>query len=90
MANYETLKSAIQQVVKTNGNKEITGALLQQSLLAMINSLGSGYQFAGVAEPKTKPGNPDQRIFYFAFKPGTYSNFDDIVVNINDIESKFA
>ena len=35
MANYATLKAAIQDVVRTNGNNEITGALLQQSLLAM-------------------------------------------------------
>ena len=35
MANYENLKSAIQQVVKTNGNNAITGALLQQSLLLL-------------------------------------------------------
>ena len=75
MANYETLKSAIQQVVKTNGNNEITGALLQQSLLAMINSLGSGYQFAGIANPKTNPGTIDQKAFYLAATAGTYENF---------------
>jgi hypothetical protein len=49
MANYETLKAAIQHVIKTNDNNEITGALLQQSLLAIINSLGIGYQFIGIA-----------------------------------------
>lgn len=80
MANYATLKAAIQQVVKTNGNNEITGALLQQSLLAMINSLGDGYQFIGVATPTTNPGTPDQKVFYIASIPGTYSNFGGIVV----------
>lgn len=75
MANYETLKTAIQQVVKTNGNNEITGALLQQSLLAMINSLGAGYQFMGVATPATNPGTLDQNAFYIAGTPGTYTNF---------------
>lgn len=75
MANYETLKTAIQQVVKTNGNNEITGALLQQSLLAMINSLGSGYQFVGVATPETNPGTPDAKVYYIASIPGTYPNF---------------
>ena len=81
MANYETLKSAIQQVIKTNGNNEITGALLQQSLLAMINSLGSGYQFAGIAVPATNPGTPDGRVFYIASKNGTYANFNSNVIN---------
>ena len=85
MANYETLKSAIQQVVKTNGNNEITGALLQQSLLAIINSLGSGFQYMGIATPKTSPGTPDQRIFYLTSTPGTYENFDSLVVEKNEI-----
>ena len=75
MANYQTLKTAIQQVVKQNGNNEITGALLQQSLLAMVNSLGSGYQFVGIAIPSTNPGTSDQRIFYIASTVGEYSNF---------------
>ena len=81
MANYATLKAAIQNVVKTNGNNEITGALLQQSLLSMITSLGAGYQFVGVATPSTNPGTPDQNVMYFAATAGTYSNFGGIVVN---------
>lgn len=75
MANYTILKNAIQQVVKQNGNNEITGALLQQSLLSMIDSLGAGYQFVGVATPSTNPGTPDQNVFYLAAEKGTYSNF---------------
>ena len=75
MANYATLKAAIQQVVKTNGNNEITGALLQQSLLAMVNSLGNGFLYAGIATPTTNPGTPDQNVFYLASTAGTYSNF---------------
>lgn len=81
MANYATLKAAIQQVVKTNGDNEITGALLQQSLIAMINSLGGYYQFAGIATPSTNPGTPDQNVMYFASTSGTYTNFGGIVVN---------
>lgn len=79
MANYATLKAAIQQVVKTNGNNEITGALLQQSLLSMINSLGAEYQFAGVATSDTNPGTPDQNVFYIAGS-GTYPNFNAFIV----------
>lgn len=79
MANYATLKAAIQQVVKTNGNNEITGALLQQSLFAMINSLGNDYQFMGIATPSTNPGTPDENVAYIA-GAGTYPNFDGAVV----------
>lgn len=85
MANYASLKAAIQEVVKTNGNKEITGALLQQSLLAMINSLGAGYQYAGIATPSTNPGTPDQNVFYLASTAGTYTNFGGIVLADGEI-----
>ena len=81
MANYNTLKSAIEAVIKTNGNNEITGALMQQSLLAMITSLGAHYQFVDVATPSTNPGTPDQNVMYFAGTAGTYTNFGGIVVN---------
>lgn len=85
MANYADLKTAVQQVIKTNGNNEITGAILQQALLSMINSLGVGYQFAGIAGSSTNPGTPDQRVFYVAFTAGTYSNFGNIVLNDGDV-----
>lgn len=85
MANYATLKAAIQQVIKTNGNEEITGALLQQSLLAMINSLGGYYQFAGIAAPSTNPGTPDQNVYYIASTAGTYSNFNGITLANGEI-----
>lgn len=79
MANYANLKSSIQQVIKTNGNEEITGALLQQSLLAIINALGAGYQFVGFADVSTSPGTPDQRVFYLG-GPGTYPNFSSAII----------
>ena len=87
MANYASLKAAIQEVIKTNGNNEITGALLQQSLLAMINALGAYYQFAGVATPGesgTNPGTPDQNILYIG-GPGVYSNFSATTVGAGQI-----
>lgn len=79
MSNYATLKATIQQVVKTNGNQEITGALLQQTLMAMINSLGIGYQYVGVANPNTNPGTPDQNVSYLC-GPGTYPNMGGLTV----------
>lgn len=85
MANYATLKAAIQSVIKQNGNNEITGALLQQSLLSMITSLGAYYQFAGLATPSTNPGTPDQNVCYLASTAGTYSNFGGIVLNSGEV-----
>lgn len=74
MANYSTLKAAIADVIKQNGNNEITGNILQQSLLAMVNSLGAYYQFVGVATPSITPGTPDQNVYYIG-GAGVYSNF---------------
>lgn len=85
MANYNNLKTAISKVIKTNGNEEITGALLQQSLLAMINALGAGYQFVGIAQPDTLPGAVDYRCFYIAAKAGTYTYFNDIEVEDGEL-----
>ena len=74
MANYAVLKAAVEEVVKTNGNEEITGANLQSTLLSIINSLGTGYQFMGVATPSTSPGTQDYNVAYIG-GAGTYANF---------------
>lgn len=80
MANYNILKSAIQSVIKANGNNEITGPILQTELLSMITTLGLGYQYIGIAQPSTDPGTPDARVMYIAYTPGTYTHFGGTVV----------
>lgn len=73
MANYSILKAAVEAVVKTNGNQEITGANMQSTLLSMIESLGAGYQFAGVATPSTTITTSDENVFYITGS-GLFSN----------------
>ena len=85
MANYNNLKTAIQDVIKANGNQEITGEIMQNALLSMINSLGAGYQFVSVATPETNPGTPDQKVFYIANGKGTYVNFGGLVVDEDEV-----
>lgn len=80
MANYEQLKSAISDVIKDNGNKEITGDVLQLSLLSIINTIGVNYTFSGIATPTTVPGTPDQNVFYLAGEPGIYPNFGAVSI----------
>lgn len=84
MANYATLKAAIQSVIKTNGNNEITGAILQSTLLSVVNSLGANYQFVGIASENTNPGTPDPNVFYIA-GAGTYANFNNTTVEDGQI-----
>lgn len=85
MSQYATLNAAIAAAIKQNGNNEITGNLLQQQLLAMVNSLGVGYQYVGIATPATNPGTPDQNVFYVASEPGTYVNFSNLIVAENEV-----
>lgn len=81
MGNYEQLKQAISDVIKTNGNQEITGAILQNALLSIISTVGSNATFAGVAVPTTNPGTPDANVFYLASQNGTYLNFGGVTLN---------
>lgn len=89
MGNYEQLKQAVSDVIKTNGNQEITGAIMQNTLLSIISTVGSNATFAGIATPETNPGTPDQNAFYLASQPGIYSNFggveltDQVIIFIN-------
>lgn len=85
MANYESLKAAIAQVIKTNGNNEITGATLQNVLFSMLNTISNGNSYLGEATPATNPGTPDNNVFYLFIKPGTYSNFGGIVQKSGEI-----
>lgn len=77
---WTNLINAIIAVIRTNGNKEITGQLLQDSLIAIINNVGSDYGFLGVAVPTTDPGDYGGDIAYFATEPGTYINLGNVVV----------
>lgn len=85
MGNYEQLKRAISNVIKTNGNQKITGEVLQNSLLSIISTIGNNATFAGVATPVTNPGTPDANIFYIASTVGTYPNFNALKIEKGEI-----
>lgn len=72
---YENLVSLINAYIKANGNNEITGPGLNNILASMVQTLGAGMTFCGVAVPTTKPVNNQRPKFYMAFTPGTYSMF---------------
>lgn len=81
---YERLKNAIKAVIKENGNEEITGPILQDVLLAIIQELGLGFQFLGIATEETVPPTDadfqdaykDSNLFYIAQKTGNYPHFN--------------
>ena len=86
MANWSTLKAAIAAIIKTNGNQEITGQLLQNVLNNIVSSVGENATFAGIATTTTNPGSPDGPVFYLATTSGVYSNFGGVEV----IEGEFG
>lgn len=115
MADFTALKTTIQTYIKQNGNEEITGDILQEVLLAMVETMGdsvindlvtdlsdevtarqnadttlgnslqaihnaidNGYVYAGIATPTGTPVSG--KVFYFAVKAGTYTNFGGLAV----------
>lgn len=80
MADWTSLKSAIAQYIKQNGEANITGDILQNVLINIVSNLGFNATFAGIAHPTTNPGSQDGPVFYFAFEDGTYVNFGGIVI----------
>ena len=83
MGNFENLRTAIAEVIRQNGNEEITGDVLQFVLLEMVSGLGAGYRFLGVCTPSTEPQEPDGAAFYVG-GAGEYRNFDGIVPTVAD------
>lgn len=80
MANWSELKASVAEVIKTNGNQEITGQVLRNVLNSIISNVGGNASFVDIAIPSTNPGTPDGPVFYLATQNGTYSNFGGIVV----------
>lgn len=79
--SWETLKSAVNAVITTNGNNEITAQVLRELLTDdIIPQLGEA-EFGGIATASTDPGTPESSKFYITYTPGTYSNFDSLVVS---------
>ena len=85
MSNYNSLKTAIDANIKQNGKQEITGPVLNSVLNAMVDTLGAGYQFAGIAVSDTNPGTTDAKVFYIANGKGAYTNFGGLEVTEDEV-----
>ncbi len=93
MSNYSVLKALLDTKFYENSDNEITGTKANEAVKAMVDSLGAGYQYMGVATltpTATDPGTPDYKCFYIASEAGTYTNFldsnsDPLVVNDGEV-----
>lgn len=72
---YEELKNSIKQAIKQNGNQEITGDVMQDTLLNMVNIIESkGLNFKGLVNPRSSI-NPSTGSFYCCVEIGNYEAF---------------
>lgn len=78
MANFDQLKQSVSALIRTNGAEEITGQIMQDVLLTIINSISGGYMFGGVAQHSGNVGNPDYNVFYLAGS-GAYTGYGDAI-----------
>ena len=74
MAGYTGLKETIDTNIRTNGRQAITGELLNRVLNLMVQELGAGATFSGIAGGDTLPAATDGNAFWIA-GPGEYPNF---------------
>ena len=72
MVNYDTLKNTLQSNVYQNSNNAVTGAILQNVLMAFINTMGTGSSFMGFLSAGNKPtGSVDGKQFYIGYNAST-------------------
>ncbi len=95
MANYQDIITAITSAINSNNQGAITGQVLQDTLVAMVSTLGEGYAFAGLATPESMPAETDANVFYVATQKGNYPYYGNISVtsaglNIIKKDSSFS
>lgn len=85
--NYANLIQNITENIKTNGRQAITAQVLQDVLVDMVGELGqSGALFGGVIDTSFVPAlTNDAQVVYVAESPGTYTNFNGLVVGAGEV-----
>lgn len=75
---FQALKDFIAARVYANGNNEISGTDVRESLDEIVDILGT-HTYKGQAIPTTSPSSEDRQV-YSASMAGTYTNFDLIEI----------
>lgn len=85
--NYANLIQNITENIKTNGSQAITAQVLQDVLVDMVGELGqSGALLGGVIDTSFVPDHTnDAQVVYIAEGPGTYTNFNGLVVGAGEV-----
>ena len=85
----QTLRNSIASAVNTPAAPRISGSILQEQLLSVVNALDTGAKYMGMATPSTVP-TTEANCFFLTSQEGTYANFTDtggkaIVVNQGEL-----
>lgn len=72
----QTLRAAIAAAINTPADPRVSGAILQQKLLAIVDAFDAGSLFMGVATPTTVP-TTEADCYFLATQAGTYTGFVD-------------
>lgn len=84
MASWDILKNSIANIIKENGNQEITGQTLQSVLFSIIDNVGWKYTYYGPVNPNDPaPVNTDGNLFVIPMQKGVYPNFSGLSVDGN-------
>lgn len=85
--NYANLIQNITENIRTNGSQAITAQVLQDVLVDMVGELGqSGALLGGVIDTSFVPDpTNDAQVVYIAKGPGTYTNFNGLVVGAGEV-----
>lgn len=68
----ERLKERIDDAIHTNGNRDITGAVLNETLKDIADTLGTGKNYGGIVTPSSPEPEHNDIMFYIANEKGTY------------------
>lgn len=78
MSKFANLIASIKAAIKTNGAQGITGQILQNKLLEMVEELGAGFTFGGVITPESSFDSAtygDVNVVFLASVAGSYPTF---------------
>lgn len=85
MANYSNLLATIAANIYTNGNNEVTAAMVKAAADSIVSTISGGYIYAGIAHPADASVTPDANCFWIASEAGTYTNKGGITVASGEV-----
>lgn len=80
--DIEQLNERIDESVNTNGQRAISGVILNRTLKDIAETLGQGRSYAGTINPSSAEPDHNDSVFYFATGKGTYFQQTELPLEI--------